>query len=166
MVLIIIHYLSFKKVEVIGGVSQQPSLPPTGPCSSSTPIVTPRMKTPKFDRGRLRWNRRRRRTSNCSNNSMEGENSSAANIKRASNSSTSSFYEEFSSPLEVNRHLLLFLMVKIIPYNIIEFIESVKLKDFDPIGRDNLCRANKTTRHLSRSGCWKWSYKWWFECSP
>ena len=154
--LLLIHYLSFKQVEVIGGVSQQPSLPPTGPCSSSTPIVTPRMKTPKFDRGRLRWNRRRRRTSNCSNNSMEGENSSAANIKRASNSSTSSFYEEFSSPLEVNRHLLSFFDSEIIPYNI---TESIKLKDFDPTGRDNLCGANKTTRHISRSCGWKWSHK-------
>ena len=89
-------------MEVIGGVSQQPTLPPTGPCSSSTPIVTPRMKTPKFDRGRLRWNRRRRRTSNCSNNSVDGENANTTNIKRASNSSTPSFYEEFSSPLEVD----------------------------------------------------------------
>ena len=90
------------QVEVLGGVgAQNPSLPPAGPCSSSTPAVTPRMKTPKFDRGRLRWNRRRRRTSNCSNNSKEGENVMIGSGNRASNSSTSSFYEEFSSPLEV-----------------------------------------------------------------
>ena len=99
-------------MEVIGGVSQQPTLPPTGPCSSSTPIVTPRMKTPKFDRGRLRWNRRRRRTSNCSNNSVDGENANTNNIKRASNSSTPSFYEEFSSPLEVDYNKMFKLNAK------------------------------------------------------
>ena len=98
---LILFYI-FEQVEVLGGISsQQHALPPVVPCSSSTPIVNKRIKTPKFEHGRLRWGRRRRRTSNCSNNSTDTDNVGTGNGNRTSNSSTSSFYEEFSSPLEV-----------------------------------------------------------------
>ena len=145
-------------MEVIGGVSQQPTLPPTGPCSSSTPIVTPRMKTPKFDRGRLRWNRRRRRTSNCSNNSVDGENANTNNIKRASNSSTPSFYEEFSSPLEVDYNK----MFKFRHKKHLNHIRKKSMRNDNIInstGWHNFCRAYKATRNISWRCSWEWPHQ-------